>query len=468
MAYALPSTGPLDVVIVDADPSQRRALAGLIAERAAGRFAASAYASPAEALAAVGSGGEAIMIADLETIGGPGRLSDMAKAAMPLIATSAKGSLSTAIAAVKGGAVDFLPKPIGAKVLIERLEAAIIPRRHEAPVPDKRRPPIDADFAGFIGRSAAMRAVYEQVRRMAPSRAPVFITGESGTGKELCAEAIHAYSSGAANRPLVAINCGAIPKDLMESEIFGHVRGAFTGATDNRVGAAELADGGTLFLDEIGEMDLGLQAKLLRFLQSGRIGRVGESGLKRVDVRILCATNRDPFAEVDAGRFRSDLFYRLHVLPIHLAPLRERREDILPLAEAFLDRFAAEEGRHFRGFDDDVVARLLAFDWPGNARQLANVIRCIVVLDDGPLVTRSMIPAAIGLAGRDAGRGNHGSGATRSVAVEPLWQQERQIIENALAAFGGSITRAAAALEISPSTIYRKRQFWSERAGLSA
>ena len=193
---------------------------------------------------------------------------------------------------------------------------------------------------------------------MAPSRAPVFITGESGTGKEVCAEAIH-QRSGPAGRPFVAINCSAIPRDLMESEIFGHVRGAFTGAAENRAGAAELADGGTLFLDEVAEMDLALQAKLLRFVQTGTIRRVGGTELTRVNVRIICATNRDPFAEVEAGRFRADLFYRLHVLPIHLEPLRQRPEDVMPLALAFLARFAVEEGRTFRGFTAEAERRIM-------------------------------------------------------------------------------------------------------------
>jgi two-component system repressor protein LuxO len=461
MAFRGPPPGPLNVIIVDADASQRRTLAGVIA-RANDRFCASAYATTAEALAAVDRHGDAIMIADLETIGGAKRLPDITEAAMPLIATSADGSLTTAIAAIKSGAIDFLPKPIGARGLIERLEAAVGSWRESSPsVTAKPRAPAKTDFAGFIGRSEAMRAVYDQIRLIAPSRAPVFITGESGTGKELCAEAVHQFA-GAAGRPFVAINCSAIPKDLMESEIFGHVRGAFTGAADNRAGAAERADGGTLFLDEIAEMDLGLQAKLLRFLQSGAIQRVGGGELKPIDVRIVCATNRDPFAEVAAGGFRSDLFYRLHVLPIHLPPLRERREDILLLAAAFLDRFASEEGRNFRGFDDVVADRLMSHRWPGNVRELANLIRRIVVLGDGLTINETMLPAVTCENGNAPGSGEDGAQRPR-LSVGPLWQQERQIIEAALARFDGNIARAAAALEISPSTIYRKRQSWSRR-----
>ena len=477
MAFVRPLPGrpvsrPVGVLIVDADPSQRRSLAGMIAERSGGRFTATACASSAEARAAVRERPETIVIADLETIGGAGGLTDVG-AARTTIATSANGSLNMAIAAMKGGANDFLAKPIGAKALIERLEAAAA-SWHPKPISPvaPRGTVANADFAGFIGRSAAMRAVYDQIRRMAPSRAPVFITGDSGTGKELTAEAIHALAGpeAGASRPFVAINCSAIPKELMESEIFGHVRGAFTGASENRAGAAELADGGTLFLDEITEMDLGLQAKLLRFVQTGSLRRVGGSDLTRVDVRIVSATNRDPFAEVDNGRLRADLFYRLHVLPIHLQPLRERREDILPLAESFLAEFSAEEGRAFTGFDADAAALLEAHSWPGNVRQLANVIRRVVVLDDGAAVTAAMLPESIRQAVRQKGATalTPASDRTPQAAVAPYREQERAIIENALIACDGNIARAAAALEISPSTIYRKRQAWLGPVGAGA
>jgi two-component system repressor protein LuxO len=455
-----PADKPIGVVIVDADPVQRRALAGMIAERTNGRFVAEAFGSTEEARSA-GNGDNGIVIADLETIGGPVALPTIGGGTRPLIAVSSNGSLSAAVAAIRGGADDFLAKPIGAKALVERLEAALaVPVRKPAG-PTLAMPGDTTDFAGFIGRSPAMLTIYEQIRRMAPSRAPVFITGESGTGKELCAEAIHAFSGGAP-RPFIAINCSAIPKDLMESEIFGHVRGAFTGASENRAGAAELADRGTLFLDEIAEMELGLQAKLLRFLQTGAIRRVGGSETRRVEVRIVCATNRDPFAEVAAGRLRADLFYRLHVLPIHMPPLRDRVDDILRIAEASLARFAAEEGRRFTGFDEAAATRLRGHTWPGNVRELTNVIRRIVVLDDGDKVTAAMLPASVNPASAEPQTGDLSPPAgMASPAVMPFWQEERRVIENALAAFGGNIARAAAALEISPSTIYRKRQAWS-------
>jgi two-component system repressor protein LuxO len=316
---------------------------------------------------------------------------------------------------------------------------------------------------GFVGESAAMQAIYDQIRRMAPSRAPVFITGESGVGKEVAAEAVHAYAGGE-GRPFVAINCSAIPKELMESEIFGHVRGAFTGATDDRAGAAELADGGTLFLDEIAEMDLSLQAKLLRFAQSGSLRRVGGNKLKQVDVRFVCATNRDPFAEVEAGRFRADLFYRLHVLPVHLPPLRQRREDILPLARLFLDRFAAEEGRDFKGFEPPAEDMLAAYAWPGNIRQLQNVVRHTVVLHDGETVAAEMLPDALAATATFA-TPEIPTLPARPERIVPFHEEERRIVENALAAFDGNVPRAAAALEISPATIYRKVKAWGGCGG---
>jgi len=236
------------------------------------------------------------------------------------------------------------------------------------------------------------------------------------------------------------------------------VRGAFTGASDHRAGAAELADGGTLFLDEIGEMDLALQAKLLRFVQSGTIRRVGGSETKRVDVRLVAATNRDPFAEVEAGRFRADLFYRLHVLPIHLPPLRERPGDILPLAESFLARYAAEEGRGFRGFDREAAERIAQSPWPGNVRQLENVIRRLVVLHDGIAVSAAMLPSAV--ASGVSPTLSPGRPEAIPTPILPYRDQERRIIEEALAAFSGNVSRAAAALQISPATIYRKLQAW--------
>lgn len=456
---------PFDVVIVDSDPGQRRILAGLISDGGPERFQPRSCASSAEAFSSARDLSDSIVLADLDTIGGPAHLSEIMRNAPRVIATSSTGSLNVALAAVKAGAIDFLAKPIGARALIEGLEAAVSnwnvkpadPRPAALREPPPKRPE-ETDFAGFIGQSPAMREVYDQIRRIAPSRAPVFITGESGTGKEVCAEAIHSHA-GRGERPFVAINCSAIPRELMESEIFGHVRGAFTGASDNRVGAAELAQGGTLFLDEIAEMDLSLQAKLLRFVQTGALRRVGATDLTEVDVRIVSATNRDLFAEVEAGRFRADLFYRLHVLPIRLPPLRERGHDVLSLAEAFLARYAAEESRAFRGFDDGAAALIVSSRWPGNIRQLQNFIRQIVVLHDGDVVTAAMLPPEVSGPERRVPE-TEGPPCATPKTVAPYREQERLIIEGAIEAFGGSVPRAAAALELSPSTIYRKRQAW--------
>jgi two-component system repressor protein LuxO len=265
----------------------------------------------------------------------------------------------------------------------------------------------------------------------------------------------------------VALNCAAIPRDLMESEIFGHVRGAFTGAAKERVGAAGQADGGTLFLDEIGELDLDLQTKLLRFVQTGTFQKVGGTKLESVDVRFVCATNRDPLQEVKEGRFREDLYYRLHVIPIQMPALRERKEDILTLARYFLSTYAAEERKGFRGLRPETEELFLGYDWPGNIRQLQNVIRNVVVLHDGDELSVEMLPppvrddAAIGRVGRAsvpvAGRG---ASALVAAPIKPLWLVEKEAIERAIELCGANIPRAAALLEVSPSTIYRKRQAW--------
>ncbi|UYQ71550.1 sigma-54 dependent transcriptional regulator [Pelagibacterium flavum] len=378
-----------------------------------------------------------------------------------IIALSDGGSVSLAVAAMRAGAHDYLPLPVSGPVLAARLGE--LGQRHgkaRAMVCDtlvEKHP----DFEGFVGTTPQMQAIYDQILRIAPSAAPVFITGESGTGKEVTAEALHKRSPRAKKR-FIAINAGAIPRELMESEVFGAVKGSYTGAHEDRKGAIEMADGGTLFLDEVGEMDLALQSKLLRFLQTGTITRVGESVARPVDVRVICATNRNPMQLVSEKKFREDLFYRLHVLPIHLPPLRQRPGDIMPLAQSFLASFAKEEGKGFVGFAPDVADLFVAREWPGNVRQLQNLVRRIVVMFDGGMVTSQMAMAA-DIESRDAYDVSVISTGPLP-DILPMWQQEQKIIEDALGAFGGNIARAAAALEISPSTIYRKRLGW-ERAG---
>ncbi len=250
----------------------------------------------------------------------------------------------------------------------------------------------------------------------------------------------------------------------MESELFGVARGAFTGAHEDRKGAAELADGGTLFLDEIGEMDLSLQSKLLRFLQTGAVSRVGEASVRQVDVRVICATNRNPMQLIAEKKFREDLFYRLHVLPIHIPPLRQRPADILVLARHFLERYAREEHKVFAGFSPETANLMIAREWPGNVRQLQNLVRRLVVMFDGGEIRADMVAAAdIELQGfaREAAA----PASPRRQSILPMWQQEQRIIEDAIVSFGGNIALAAAALELSPSTIYRKRQAWAEMDG---
>lgn len=310
-----------------------------------------------------------------------------------------------------------------------------------------------------------MQGVYKTVESAAKSKASVFITGESGTGKEVCAEAVHRESE-RSNKPFIALNCGAIPRDLVESEIFGHVKGAFTGAVSDRVGSAGQANGGTLFLDEICEMELALQPKLLRFLQTGTFQRVGSDKTEQVDARIICATNRDPWQEVAEGNFREDLYYRLHVLPIELPPLRARDADAVEIARHFLEIYANEEGKNFSAFSPEVEASIQSYPWPGNVRQLQNVVRNIVVLNDGDIVTPEMLPAPLDTAIDDL-REHRVSAAPAgpSVAsddIRPLEDLEREAIQNAIRICDGNIPEAALRLGISAATIYRKRTAWKE------
>lgn len=456
------------VLVVDRDPVFRR----FVREEVASRSGLALDILEAESWSEARAAAEAPVDAILFGIDGANgeRSADLAAAAAeaPVIAISGTGSLGLAVAAMRAGAADVLVRPTRPEAVAEAIERTLEPTPKQPPVStgsarQTARAP-STDFERFIGHSEVMRGVFELISRVSPSKAPVFVTGESGTGKELTAEAVH----GRSGRPgaFVALNCGAIPRDLMESEIFGHVRGAFTSANEDRAGAAELANGGTLFLDEICEMAPDLQTKLLRFIQTGTLRRVGDTQSRPVDVRFVCATNRNPEAEVAAGRFRADLYYRLHVLPVHLPPLRERCEDILPIADATLLAFAAEEGRGFTRFDAEARALLVHYEWPGNVRQLQNVIRRAVVMNDGDEITAPMLAMALARAGqigveapvRSADAGNP---IQQSGTIEPFWLQERRIIEDALSAFDGNVVQAAAALQISASTIYRKKQGWT-------
>jgi len=388
------------------------------------------------------------------------RLAKLAAGALT-IALADGASVSAAVAAMRAGAHDYIAKPISGPAFAARIgELAHRHGKARALTIETGAAELGERFAGFVGASTQMQFVYEQIERIAPSSAPVFITGESGAGKDVCAEALHARGPRSGKR-FVAVNCAAIPRDLMESELFGVARGAYTGAHEDRKGAAELADGGTLFLDEIGELDLSLQSKLLRFLQTGAISRVGEACDRQIDVRVICATNRNPMQLIAERKFREDLFYRLHVLPIHLPPLRQRPADIVVLARHFLERYAREEHKAFSGFSPETANLLIGREWPGNVRQLQNLVRRLVVMFDGGEISAEMIAAAdiesVGFSREPAV-----AAVPRRQAILPMWQQEQRIIEEAIQSFGGNIALAAAALELSPSTIYRKRQAWAE------
>lgn len=404
-----------------------------------------------------------------------------------VVIITAHGSVDIAIDAMRHGAFDFLTKPFDANRLLITLRNAIEHQQLQGVI-NNYKETFDRDrYYDFIGQSQPMQTVYQIIDSAAPSQATVFVTGESGTGKELCAEAIHKQSS-RHDKSLITLNCAAIPKDLIESEIFGHTKGAFTGAVSERKGAASLADGGTLFLDEICEMDLSLQSKLLRFIQTGTFNKVGCNVTEKVDVRFVCATNRDPLQEVNEGRFREDLYYRLHVIPIQLPPLCERDDDVITIAQHFLEKFSAEENKQFMRFSPEAEAILCDYTWPGNVRQLQNITRNIVVLNQGNAVTPEMLPAPLNMKPQNPSSTNvtvnnlstntnqSNSDHKPDIAptnenteqLRPLWQIEKEAIENAITRCGENIPRAAAMLEVSASTIYRKLQAWEQEQAVGS
>jgi len=379
-----------------------------------------------------------------------------------VIMLTAYGNVGTAVAAMKRGAYDFLEKPVD----LDRLEALVARavadrekntarRRGEAAAAERR-----GDDGGIVGASAAMKRVMDTVKRVAPVHATVLIQGESGTGKELVARALHRMGP-RAGKPFVAVHCAALAPTLLESELFGHERGAFTGAVERRKGRFELADGGTLFLDEIGEISPEVQVKILRVLEDRSFERVGGTETLKVDVRLVAATNRDLKAEVAAGRFREDLFYRLYVVNLVIPPLREREGDVAPLAEHYLARFAAEYGRPARRIDPAAMEVLCAYRWPGNVRELRNVVERMVVLSTGESIGPDDVPEGIRAAVREAAAGpggrEAGPGPAAPLAMdEGVARAEREMLEAALERAGGNRAEAARALGIGVRTLYRK------------
>lgn len=380
----------------------------------------------------------------------------------PVVVITANASMNAAIDAMRAGALDFLAKPFDKARLMVTVESALERSSLRKVVSKGSTLKAASQHMHFIGESRVMRAVYQTIEAVASSDASVFITGESGTGKELAALSIH-DSSRRATKAFHAINCGAIPENLMESELFGHVKGAFTGASADRDGAAAIADGGTLFLDELAEMPLALQTKLLRFIQLGTYQKVGETKMRKADIRFICATNKLPMEAIANGELREDLYYRLNVIPIEMPPLRERGADIGLIAETFVRSFAKEEGKKLEQLSEDAKAALMAYDWPGNVRQLQNVIRNAVVLQDGEELTAQMLPRNLMQASA-----SNGPAPTQlrspSNAILPLAVVERQAIEAALAATGGNIQQAARLLEIDPSTIHRRKKSWQQQS----
>jgi len=390
---------------------------------------------------------------------------------LPLVSLviTGHGSVDMAVEAMNFGAYDFIEKPFTAKRLLHTLNNALEHQSMSEALDTLKDEFSRNGYEDFIGSSLPMQSVYRIIDSAAPSNATVFITGESGTGKEVCATSVHKRSQ-RAKEPFIALNCGAIPRDLMESEIFGHTKGAFTGAVAAREGAASRAHGGTLFLDELCEMDLDLQTKLLRFIQTGSFQKVGSNKQETVDVRFICATNKDPMEEVKRGNFREDLYYRLHVIPVHLPPLRERGQDVGLIMHALLEQYAKEENKAFNGFSQEAELVMQSYDWPGNVRQLQNVLRNIVVLNSGEKVTQEMLPPPLNELNPVAEVAKPAmprltpaadTGIETGTMIQPLWMVEREVIERAIEHCQGNIPKAAAALEVSASTIYRKRERWA-------
>jgi DNA-binding NtrC family response regulator len=371
---------------------------------------------------------------------------------LPMILMTAFGSIDSAVEAMRAGAFDYVTKPFKRSEVLVILERAFERRALEEENRRLRRA-VDqtSAFGELIGASPAMREIFALVRKVAGSRSSVLITGESGTGKEVLARTIH-FAGPGKGRPFVPVNCTAIPEGLLESELFGHVRGAFTGAHASKRGLFEVANGGTLFLDEIGDMGLGLQSKILRVLQDGEIRPVGGTHTVKVNVRIIAATNKELREEMDAGRFRRDLYYRLNVIPIHIPPLRERREDIPLLAESFLAKHAG--GRKL-ALSRAALDQLMRCRFEGNARELENMIERAIALAEGPEIRPEDLPP-----GSEPG---HASGASADditrVAIDrrlTLRELEDIYVDEVLAATGGNKVQAARILGINRRTLYRR------------
>ncbi|MDV7142402.1 sigma-54 dependent transcriptional regulator [Tropicimonas sp. TH_r6] len=378
-----------------------------------------------------------------------------------VIVITANRSVPVAVEAMRAGAYDFLIKPFEPRQLQDTVRNAAAGSTAE---PDPAETGPLERFCGFIGGSSVMQKVYGRVQSAARSMATVFVTGENGTGKDLCARAVHSCSP-RANGPFQRFSCSAVPAERQESELFGHLRGAFVGALSDKVGAVEAADGGTLFLDDISALAPAMQPALLRLLQSGKIQPVGAAEPLEVNVRIVCADSNPPVEVLGAGRLRKDLYYQLHVIPIHLPPLRDRACDVIEIARHTLDRHARVEGKQLTALSNAVRQEFLRHDWPGNVREVISVMHNIAVLHDGSEVTPEMLPPEYGFGAPRWPRSNGGEAqAEEAFEGMTLAEIERQVIEACILRHGGSVPQAARELDVAPSTLYRKRAGWNGAA----
>jgi DNA-binding NtrC family response regulator len=378
---------------------------------------------------------------------------------IPVIMITAHGSVDSAVEAVKLGAFDYIEKPFEQSQIRQVVQKAIKTHELEARTPS---PKGAAGRFGLVGRSPVLEQVFSVIEKVADTPSTVLITGESGTGKELIARALHSNSHRNA-APFIKINCAAIPKTLMESELFGYEKGAFTGAVGSKPGRFELADTGTLFLDEIGEIPVEMQVKLLRVLQESEFERVGGIKTIKVDVRLVTATNRDLLKEVQAGNFREDLFYRLNVVPIHLPPLRERRGDIPILVEHFVGKFNERLKKQIGSVDDEALERLVAHPWPGNIRELENVLERTILFSEGPTIRARDLPPE--LSAKPEAKPEPGAptaeiaprpGSLKEMVRQETERLERELIVRALDETGGNVTQAARRLKISRKSLQTK------------
>ncbi len=456
------------VLIVDDDPTQRR-LIGAVLEREG--FAVAQAESGEAALDRLAAGlTPDVVILDMimPGLGGIDTLKAMRAEGLtaPVIVLTATGGVEVVVRAMQAGAQDFFIKPASPERITVSIRNALQMGQLTAEVDRLKKRPASSGitFDDLVGTSAGMRQVKSLGERAGRSAIPVLILGESGVGKEVIARAIHAAGERAA-KPFVAVNCGALPANLVESILFGHEKGSFTGAHEKHLGKFLEANGGTLFLDEIGELPLDMQVKLLRALQEKEVDPVGGRRPVKVDVRILAATNRDLAGRVRQGAFRGEMFYRLNVFPIEAPALRERREDVAPLTDAFIRRFAVEEGKRVVAASPETAALLAAYDWPGNVRQLENAVYRAVVLADGPYLQPHDFPAVSGVTAPGPVTAPATEAAAPDAPVQILDGQghlrtleeiERDLIQLAIEIYAGHMTEVARRLGIGRSTLYRK------------